>query len=145
MISKVRFRVPVLEGDGPTECSPVTSVNPLEGPRKIGSVGPPLPGVEIAIFDDANNPLPPETVGEIVVRGDNVMLGLVSVIRQFRAMFIPLEMGAHLVYHVSQKGVNGQGVATANFQRLSSLGLRANVLHHPHLINDPDKCGLPVN
>ena len=72
---EARFRVPVLEGDGPTECSPVTSVNPLEGPRKIGSVGPPLPGVEIAIFDDENNPLPPEAVGEIVVRGDNVMLG----------------------------------------------------------------------
>ena len=73
-----RFRVPVLEGDGPTECSPVTSVNPLEGPRKIGSVGPPLPGVEVAIFDDAHHPLPPESIGEIVVRGDNVMLGYLN-------------------------------------------------------------------
>src|SRR5204862_5382893 len=45
---EARFRIPVLEGDGPTECSPVTSVNPLEGPRKVGSVGPALPGVEIA-------------------------------------------------------------------------------------------------
>ena len=75
---EARFRVPVLEGDGPTECSPVTSVNPLEGSRKIGSVGPPLPGVEIAIFDDANHPLPPESIGEIVVRGDNVMLGYLN-------------------------------------------------------------------
>ena len=73
-----RFRVPVLEGDGPTECSPVTSVNPLAGPRKSGSVGPPLPGVEVAIFDEANNPLPPESIGEIVVRGDNVMLGYLN-------------------------------------------------------------------
>jgi long-chain acyl-CoA synthetase len=70
-----RFNVPVLEGDGPTECSPITSVNLPEGPRKVGSVGPPLPGVEIAIFDDHDNPLPTGEIGEIVVRGDNVMLG----------------------------------------------------------------------
>ncbi len=75
---EARFHVPVLEGDGPTECSPVTSVNPLAGPRKIGSVGPPLPGVEAAIFDEADQPLPPESIGEIVIRGDNVMLGYLN-------------------------------------------------------------------
>ncbi|HLV80586.1 MAG TPA: long-chain fatty acid--CoA ligase [Chthonomonadaceae bacterium] len=72
---ELRFGVPVIEGDGPTECSPVTSVNPLEGPRKTGSVGLPLPGVEIAIFDDDDRSLQADEVGEIVVRGDNVMLG----------------------------------------------------------------------
>lgn len=72
------FNVPVLEGDGPTECSPVTSVNPEQGVRKIGSVGPPLPGVEIAIHDDNDRPLPTGEVGEIVVRGDNVMLGYLN-------------------------------------------------------------------
>ncbi len=73
-----RFGVPVLEGDGPTECSPVTSVNPLDGPRKIGSVGPALPDVEIAIFDAQDKPVETEEVGEIVVRGDNVMLGYLN-------------------------------------------------------------------
>ncbi|HLH79936.1 MAG TPA: long-chain fatty acid--CoA ligase [Chthonomonas sp.] len=73
-----RFGVPVIEGDGPTECSPVTSANPLEGPRKPGSVGPPLPGVEIAIVDDEDRPLPTGEVGEIVVRGDNVMMGYLN-------------------------------------------------------------------
>lgn len=73
-----RFPVPVLEGDGPTECSPVTSVNPLDGPRKVGSVGPALPGVEVAIFDDQNNALATDEIGEIVVRGDNVMLGYLN-------------------------------------------------------------------
>ena len=73
-----RFGVPVLEGDGPTECSPVTSVNPLEGPRKVGSVGPAVPGVEIAIFDDDDHPVPTDEIGEIVVRGDNVMLGYLN-------------------------------------------------------------------
>ena len=40
-----RFDVVVLEGDGPTECSPATAVNPPEGPRKPGTIGPAIPGV----------------------------------------------------------------------------------------------------
>jgi long-chain acyl-CoA synthetase len=75
---ETRFHIPVLEGDGPTECSPVTSVNPEHGVRKVGSVGPPVPGVEVAIFDDDDCPLPVDAVGEIVVRGDNVMLGYLN-------------------------------------------------------------------
>ncbi len=73
-----RFNAPVLEGDGPTECSPVTSVNPLEGPRKPGTVGPALPGVEIEIWSEEGNPLHSGETGEIVVRGDNVMLGYLN-------------------------------------------------------------------
>ena len=73
-----RFGVPVIEGDGPTECSPVTSVNPLEGLRKAGSVGPPLPDVEVAIWDEQNQLVPTDEIGEIVVRGDNVMLGYLN-------------------------------------------------------------------
>lgn len=75
---EAKFGVPVLEGDGPTECSPVTCVNPEFGPRKVGSVGPALIDVEIAIFDDADNAQPPESIGEIVVRGDTVMLGYLN-------------------------------------------------------------------
>ena len=75
---ETKFGVPVLEGDGPTECSPVTSVNPIDGIRKVGSVGPQLPGVEVAIFDEADRILPVDAVGEIVVRGDNVMLGYLN-------------------------------------------------------------------
>lgn len=73
-----RFGVPVLEGDGPTECSPVTSVNPLDGPRKVGSVGPALPGIEVAIWNERDQPVETDEVGEIVVRGDNVMLGYLN-------------------------------------------------------------------
>jgi long-chain acyl-CoA synthetase len=75
---EARFGIPVLEGDGPTECSPVTSVNREEGPRKVGTVGPAIPGVEIAIFDEADRPIPTGQVGEIVVRGENVMLGYLN-------------------------------------------------------------------
>lgn len=70
-----RFGVPIIEGDGPTECSPVTSVNPPNGVRKPTSVGLPVPGCEIRIFDDDDNELGVDEVGEIVVRGENVMLG----------------------------------------------------------------------
>jgi long-chain acyl-CoA synthetase len=74
---EARFGCAILEGDGPTECAPVTSVNPPphKGVRKIGSVGIPLPGVEIKIFDENDNELPTGEIGEIVVRGRNVMLG----------------------------------------------------------------------
>jgi long-chain acyl-CoA synthetase len=69
------FKTILLEGDGPTECSPVTCVNPYHGPRKAGSVGLPLPGVEIRIFDAEDRELPAGEVGEVVVRGENVMRG----------------------------------------------------------------------
>jgi long-chain acyl-CoA synthetase len=72
---ETRFGVPILEGDGPTECSPVTCVNPVDGVRKPSSVGLPVPDVEIEIFDDEGSQLPRGDVGEICVRGPNVMKG----------------------------------------------------------------------
>ncbi len=70
-----RFALPILEGDGPTECSPVTCVNPVDGIRKPASVGLPVPDVEMAIFDDAGRRLQTDEIGEICVRGPNVMRG----------------------------------------------------------------------
>jgi long-chain acyl-CoA synthetase len=70
-----RYGLPIYEGDGPTECSPVTCVNPIGGRRKPGSVGLPIPGVEMKIVDDEGRELPVGEVGEIVVRGENVMKG----------------------------------------------------------------------
>jgi long-chain acyl-CoA synthetase len=70
-----RFGVPVLEGDGPTECSPVTCVNPLAGARKPGSVGLPIPGVEMRILDSHGREVPNGTPGEVCVRGPSVMEG----------------------------------------------------------------------
>ena len=70
-----RFGFPILEGDGPTECSPVTCVNPLDGVRKPGSVGLEIPDVEISIMDDAGNQLPVDEIGELCVRGPNIMKG----------------------------------------------------------------------
>ena len=70
-----RFGKLIYEGDGPTECSPVTCVNPIDGERKPASVGLPIPGVEMCIMDSDANELADEEIGEICVRGDNVMKG----------------------------------------------------------------------
>jgi long-chain acyl-CoA synthetase len=75
---EARHRVPIYEGYGPTECSPVLTVNPPDGLRKIGSVGPPIPDVEIRIVDEEGRSLPPGEIGEIAARGPNVMLGYLN-------------------------------------------------------------------
>jgi len=72
---EARFGFPLVEGDGPTECSPVTCVNPPQGPRKPGSVGLPVPDVDMAIMDPDGQPLPDGAIGEICVAGPNVMKG----------------------------------------------------------------------
>lgn len=73
-----RFNVPILEGYGPTETSPVASSNPLKGKRKIGSVGTPIPGVEMSVTDEEGHETPAGKVGEILIKGDNVMKGYLN-------------------------------------------------------------------
>lgn len=75
------FGCVIIEGDGPTECSPVTSVNPLKGERKIGSIGLPLMGVEMKIVDEQGREVPDEVTGEIIVRGPIVMKGYLNDIK----------------------------------------------------------------
>ncbi len=70
-----RFDVPILEGYGLSETSPVASFNHLDRERKPGSVGTPIWGVEMRIVDGDDQPLPPGDRGEIVIRGHNVMKG----------------------------------------------------------------------
>ncbi len=67
--------VPLIEGYGLSEASPVVSLSPLRGPWKAGSIGLPVPGVEVSVQDDAGNLLGDNVTGEICVRGGNVMLG----------------------------------------------------------------------
>jgi len=67
--------VPLIEGYGLSEASPVVSVNPVRGPWKAGSIGVPIPGVEVTIQDTAGRILPVGQTGEVCVRGANVMQG----------------------------------------------------------------------
>jgi long-chain acyl-CoA synthetase len=84
---EARFSVPILEGDGPTECGPVTCVNPPDGPRKPRSVGPPIPGVEMRIADPTGNELPDGEHGEVCVRGPSVMRGYWQLPQETQASF----------------------------------------------------------
>jgi long-chain acyl-CoA synthetase len=69
-----RFNVPIYEGYGQTEAAPVVTLN-TPGHRKLGTIGRALPGIQVAIWDDQNRVLPPGEIGEIMVRGSNVMKG----------------------------------------------------------------------
>ena len=70
-----KFGGRLLEGYGLTEASPVVSAHRYSGVRKLGSVGQAIPGVEISILDDADHAVPSGEVGEVCVRGPNVMQG----------------------------------------------------------------------
>jgi len=70
-----RFGGKLLEGYGLTEASPVVSAHRLSGVRKLGSVGQPIPGVTVSIRDDEDRALAADEVGEVCVRGTNVMVG----------------------------------------------------------------------
>ncbi len=69
------YGVEILEGYGLTEGTVASTLHRRGGMKKIGSIGPALPGQDVRIFDEKDNELPSGEVGEIVVRGDNVMVG----------------------------------------------------------------------
>jgi len=69
------FNFPIIEGYGLSEASPVVCLNPLYGKRKIKSIGIALPGIEVKVFDEGDKELPAGEVGELVVKGPNVMKG----------------------------------------------------------------------
>ncbi len=72
---EAKFHIPLIEGYGLSEASPVVTKNPLDRTRKAGSIGLPIPNVEVSIQDDAGRELGPGAIGEVCVRGGNVMLG----------------------------------------------------------------------
>jgi long-chain acyl-CoA synthetase len=67
----------ILEGYGLTEASPVTHINPIEGLRPPGSIGLPMSSTEARIVDQESDTreLPPGEVGELILRGPQVMSG----------------------------------------------------------------------
>ena len=70
-----KFGCAILEGYGLSETSPVASFNHPDKERKAGSIGTPIDGVEMQVWDDDGNEVPQGEVGEIVIRGHNVMKG----------------------------------------------------------------------
>jgi len=75
---EARFGVTILEGYGLSETSPVASFSKYGEPARVGSIGVPIPGVEMELIDPQGwDPVEwtPEAVGEIAIRGTNVMKG----------------------------------------------------------------------
>jgi long-chain acyl-CoA synthetase len=70
-----KFGGKIIEGYGLTEASPVVSAHRLSGTHKLGSVGQPIPGVHVSIQDDEDRVMPTGDVGEVCVKGPNVMVG----------------------------------------------------------------------
>ncbi|OES43951.1 fatty acid--CoA ligase family protein [Domibacillus iocasae] len=70
-----KFNVQISEGYGLSEASPVTAFNPLDRPRKAGSIGCSISNVENKIVNELGEEVIPGQVGELIVRGPNVMKG----------------------------------------------------------------------
>ena len=70
-----KFSVRISEGYGLSEASPVTCFNPLDRPRKAGSIGCSIPNVENKIVNELGEEAIPGQVGELIVSGPNVMKG----------------------------------------------------------------------
>jgi len=72
-----RFGVTILEGYGLSETSPVASFAPWGQPVRVGSIGTPIPGVEMKLINDDWSDVPddPDAIGEIAIKGHNIMKG----------------------------------------------------------------------
>jgi long-chain acyl-CoA synthetase len=72
---KETFGFEIIEGWGLTEAGANNSVNPLEGVKKVGSIGLPMIGTNMRVVDNGGNPLPARKEGEIVIGGPMLMKG----------------------------------------------------------------------
>jgi long-chain acyl-CoA synthetase len=75
---ELRYAIPIVEGYGLSEGSCASTLNPVNGKRKAGTVGLPLPGQTIALVDAAGQPVPAGQAGEVVIKGPNVMRGYLN-------------------------------------------------------------------
>lgn len=75
---EARFGVPIVEGYGLSETTTASAINPLDGPRKPGTVGPALPGQRIRIVDGALRDVAPGETGEVLIAGEVVMAGYLN-------------------------------------------------------------------
>ncbi|MCK5145231.1 AMP-binding protein [bacterium] len=75
---ETRYQTPIIEGYGLTEASPMVSFNSLARERKAGSLGLPMPGIDMKIVDQEGVEVRVGDVGEVIVKGPNVMKGYLN-------------------------------------------------------------------
>jgi len=90
----------IVEGYSLTEAQMAVVANPVRGEKKIGSVGMPLPDVELRILDadDGRTPMPTGEVGEIVIRAPQLMLGYWQRPEETQEMLRTSDRGERLLY-----------------------------------------------
>ena len=81
--------IPLLEGYGLTEASPIVCANPTDAKAYTGKIGVPLPSTEVAIRDESGGELPIGEAGEICVRGPQVMRGYWNAAQDTEKAFWP--------------------------------------------------------
>ena len=86
---KQRAGVPLVEGYGLTETSPVAIANPVTIQEWSGQIGVPLPSTEVAVLDDDGGPMALGEVGEICLRGPQVMKGYWKLPEETAKVFTP--------------------------------------------------------
>lgn len=72
---EARYGFPLIEGYGLSEGTCASSINPLDGPRRVGTVGKAFPGQQIRIIDINGEEVPAGVDGEVIIAGPNIMRG----------------------------------------------------------------------
>ncbi len=80
-----KFHIPLLEGYGLTEASPVVTISPFKGKHKPGSIGPALENVIVRVADERDRDVRHGEVGELLVKGPNVMKGYYNLEEETKA------------------------------------------------------------
>ncbi|MFQ5515628.1 MAG: long-chain fatty acid--CoA ligase [Myxococcota bacterium] len=125
-----RYGVTILEGYGLSETSPVASFTMIDRPRKPGSIGYPVWGVEMAILDDKDRELGPGEAGEICIRGHNVMKGY---LKQREATLEALRGGW---FHTGDIGIRDEDGAYRIVDRKKDMILRGGFNVYPREIEE---------
>jgi len=73
-----RFPFKLIEGWGLSEGTCASTLNPVDGQRKVGSIGKPMPHQQVKVVNDEGKEVPPGELGELIVKGPNVMQGYLN-------------------------------------------------------------------
>ena len=92
-------RVRIYSMYGQTECKRTLYLPPAELDRRPGSVGIPIPNEEVFVVDDSGNEVPPGEIGELIVRGANVMLGYWGFAEESARVFVPGPLPGERILH----------------------------------------------
>lgn len=85
---ETKFKIKIIECYGPGEATCLSSLSPIDRVPKIGSIGLPIDGQEMAIWDNDNKPLPDGEIGEIVISGPNMMPGYYKKEEENKKIFV---------------------------------------------------------